>query len=500
MSKKTLKITKVHLLILLTVIGFFLRFYNLSGTLQFLGDQGRDALITYRLLIERDPVFIGPVTSIGNMYLGPAYYYFMLPFYALTYPSPMGPVYAVALLGVLTIPLLYILGKEMVGERPALLASVIYTFAWPFIYNSRFSWNPNPAPFVSLIMIWAIYRAWVKDSRYWMLVSLMFSILIQLHYMNLLSAGVAGLIWLSSIVGVLRKKDPKHTKRFILSTLGAILIFISSLTPLILFDVRNNYLNSTAFYEMIFGKEEQIRGAGSIFDVLQETHGRSMHILFELTTNNLRWLNTLLVIGVFAGIVKVLQSADTRKYILGETLIIMSLCIGIFGTSLYRSSVFDHYLAYLYPVTALILGMVLSYLWKYGFGKLAVITFFGWFFFTNVQKYDFRDLDWNINDMKQVAQSIENRVQPGEKYDVVLLAPHGDIEAMNYRYFLTVSDKQILPRERFAEADTLFIINEHQDIENVVDSPVYQIVVFPNKQPAEVYDAGEGVEVTVLKR
>src|SRR3989344_6479563 len=109
----------------LTLIGGFLRLYNLSGTLQFLGDQGRDALILHRLLIKHDPVFIGPVTSVGNMYLGPAYYYLMLPFYALSYPSPMGAVYAIALLGTLTIPLIYLLGREMVGHRAAILASFI---------------------------------------------------------------------------------------------------------------------------------------------------------------------------------------------------------------------------------------------------------------------------------------------------------------------------------------------------------------------------------------
>ena len=107
------KITLVHWIIFITLIcASFLRLYNIPSTVQFLGDQGRDALIVADIFKKLDPVFIGPVTSVGNMYLGPLYYYFMLPFLFLTYPSPMGPVYAVALLGIVTVFLLFYLGKQ----------------------------------------------------------------------------------------------------------------------------------------------------------------------------------------------------------------------------------------------------------------------------------------------------------------------------------------------------------------------------------------------------
>ena len=89
------------------LIGGFLRLYRVPDTLMFLGDQGRDALIVARIFKEFDPVLIGPVTSVGNLYLGPLYYYFMLPFLWLSYPSPLGPVYAVAIFSTLNLFLLY---------------------------------------------------------------------------------------------------------------------------------------------------------------------------------------------------------------------------------------------------------------------------------------------------------------------------------------------------------------------------------------------------------
>ncbi|MBP9700599.1 hypothetical protein KBD71_04945, partial [Candidatus Woesebacteria bacterium] len=60
----------VVLFLFFLALGTFLRFYRLRSTMQFLGDQGRDALIARGILMDRDPAFIGPVTSVGNMYLG----------------------------------------------------------------------------------------------------------------------------------------------------------------------------------------------------------------------------------------------------------------------------------------------------------------------------------------------------------------------------------------------------------------------------------------------
>jgi len=67
------------LLVVILLIASFLRLYNLPHNMMFLGDQGRDAIIVKNIFTKFDPVFIGPVTSVGNMYLGPLYYYFVVP-------------------------------------------------------------------------------------------------------------------------------------------------------------------------------------------------------------------------------------------------------------------------------------------------------------------------------------------------------------------------------------------------------------------------------------
>ncbi len=490
--------THLWILGVVTLIATFLRFYNLDGTLQFLGDQGRDALITYKMLVEKNLVFIGPVTSVGNMYLGPGYYYFMLPFYALTYPSPMGPVYAVALLGSLTVPLIYLLGKELIGKRGALIASILYAFTWTFIELTRFSWNPNPAPLISLIMIWAIHRAWIKSPMYWIIVGLCFSLLIQLHYLTLLTGGAAGLIWLFTLFKPVVKKS---TKKFFGATFAAVAVFISSLIPLILFDLRHDYLNWRAFQDLLFGEDEHLGSVRKLSDILMETHGRSLQAFFEITLGEVRWLNTLLVVAVIVGIILSLRSNYFRPFRRGILVLVVWMGIGILGAAFYRSTIFNHYIGYLFPVTALLLGLVLSYIAQNKVGKMCVAVGTVLFIMVNIQKYVYRDLSWTINEMQATSEVIQGFIQPGEKYNVVLLAPHGDIEGMNYRYFLTaIGNKPPSPIEEWGNIDTLVVIDEEKTGADIANSAIYEIVVFPTKTPTEIIKIPGGPDILFLRR
>jgi hypothetical protein len=312
-----------------------------------------------------------------------------------------------------------------------------------------------------------------------------------------LSLGSAGIIWIFSLKKYWRDKKKAV---FIGSTLASVLIFVISLSPLILFDFRHDFLNLRAFYDLIFGKEDQIRGASQLVRILKETHGRSMQILFEVVTNQLRWLNTLLVMAVFAFLVKILAMSKRSKFYSGNLVVIIWLAIGVVGTSVYQSSVFDHYISFLFPVSALVLGMVLSELTEIKLGGVLSFMFVAWYLFANLQRYRYQTVTWGIDQIQELSQKIVDTVTASEKYNVVLLADHGDIDAMNYRYFLTVSSRPPLIKERFGESDTLFIINEDKKLKKVVDSPIYEIVVFPNKNSNEVWAIPDGPEVTVLRR
>jgi len=520
-----------QLTILLMVLLFaaFFRLYNLKGTLQFQGDQGRDAMIVADIFKKKDLVFIGPVTSVGNMYLGPIYYYFMLPFLMISYPSPMGPVYAVALLGILTVFLTYKLGKELIGRNAALIASIFLTLSATAITYTRFSWNPNPAPLIALLMLYCSYKA-LKNPKYYIGLFICFSIIIQLHYLATLAMISAGVIWLYDFGRRLKKtlkikKKAKLSSRLIdnlkhilFPTYIGLMIFLLSLSPLVLFDIKHDYLNLRAFSNLLTKEENFIHSlqgklTEKITRTVKETEGRSLHILFEYNVGKNRSLNRYLNVFVYLILLGLLITRKKRKTSDGEAVLIVYLLIGILGTSLYQHTIFDHYIAYLFPITALIYGLVLNQLNKNILGKILSLIFFIWFLNFNLQKMPLKTLGWTIDDIKKTSDSIAKRVMPEEKYNIVLLSQSKDIDGQNYRYFLTTTDNPPVEIEQRGEVETLFIINEEKvnreareaalgqkKTKKVTDLPIYEIVVFPNKEPVEIYQIENGPEITVLRK
>lgn len=493
---------KKYTLIFLLVAAVFSRFYNLPNTVSFLGDQGRDAMIVADIFRRLDPVFIGPVTSVGNLYLGPLYYYFMLPFLWLTYPSPLGPVYAVALLGIITVYLVYFLGKKMLGENAALVATFFYTFSAVITQATRFSWNPNPAPLVSLLLIYTTWIAWKKNPRWWVWAALCLSVLFQLHYLTLLALPAVGLIWLVS----LREHFKAHAlKSIIVPTLLGVGVFLLSIVPLILFDIKHEGTNLKAF-QALMSSSENFAGSqqllGRLTTILKETEGRGMHILFEYMIGKNRVLNQALLYATLIGYASLLRCRHLKKKDASALWVIGSFLItGILGTAVYQHTIFDHYIAYLFPVTAFVYGALLTAIkpkWTaWGVGGLFVVYFLS----HNLPNMPLRSLGWTITDVERTSQEIAKRVAPNERYNLVLLSETGDIDGQSYRYFLSTTHTRPVDAEERGSIETLFIIDEEKKLPKVVDSPIYEIVVFPNKTPAEVFTIeGDGPQITVLRR
>src|SRR5262245_60400749 len=113
------------ILIGIVILAAFMRLYRISEYMTFLGDEGRDVLIAKGIL-EGNLTFLGPRSSAGDFFLGPAYYYMITPFLGLFGLDPVGPAVMVALVSTATVVLIYIVAKKFFDVRAALFASALY--------------------------------------------------------------------------------------------------------------------------------------------------------------------------------------------------------------------------------------------------------------------------------------------------------------------------------------------------------------------------------------
>lgn len=341
------------------LIAAFFRFYRLPEYMTFLGDEGRDALMIKRILVEHDIPLIGPPTSIGNIYLGPLYYYMMTVSMAIFWLNPVTAAYQVAVIGVLTVGLIYYLGRVWFGKSAGWVASFLYAISPVTIIYSRSSWNPNPAPFFALVSIWSLYLAQkFKDFRWFILTGASVAAAAQMHYLALILIPVAGILWLYSLSLKLRKKI--DGRNFFIGTAGGVLAFLALMSPLVIFDLKHNFLNYRAITEFFLnrGTTVNVNPLNSLDRVapifMHNLVGR--YIAGDMIWSN--WLVSILVlVPLIVALYKKIKGQPIRWGILSLG---VWLLVGLTGLSLYKQTIYDHYLGFLNPVPYLLLGALFT--------------------------------------------------------------------------------------------------------------------------------------------
>lgn len=491
--------------LVLTILGAVLRFWNLENSQQFLGDQGRDSLVVSRMFTEGDLVFLGPVTSIGNMYLGPAYYYFMLPFLWLSYPSPMGPIYAVALLGVITIPVLFKVGAELLNKRSALIATFFYTFAPSVVEFTRFSWNPNPAPIVTLFLILGIYRAIKRDPKYWVLAFAMMGLLLQLHYVTLLMGGVIGLFWLMELIKLFHSK--KSASRFLEYSLFSGVVLIASGIPLILFDWKHDWRNVSAL-KNIFIKEEAFSVESATYLEIIRNFFIDLFARFNLIFHE-TWFGigsiksnwTILVILLSITYLLFFLWKHKKNKLLGFSIISASIIISALGLTFYQHNVYIHYVTFLFPISFLLLGAIFDRFLSINpiFGGMIILIFAQYATHRAVVSLNFNDAGTTINEIKQTSNRIISELKNDETYSIALLSGTKDVFGQNYLYFLNTAGRPPVEEIRRGFNDVTFIIDEEKVEDNVLNAHIFEIEIIRNWQIDKIITIPDGPTITVVR-
>ncbi len=243
----------------------------------------------------------------------------------------------------------------------------------------------------------------------------------------------------------------------------------------------------------------------SITKIFYDLKGRSEQIITDISIGKHEGVINffILIVVLTAFSLHIYTERKNKRDVTGELVLASFLLTGILGTAFYNHNVYDHYIAYLFPVSFFVISIALNYLAsKRIFGGLFIFSFlllFARFNYRHAQVI-LSSLGWTIAHTQGVAKTIEDRVAPGEKYNIVLLNDTGDIYGQNYRYFLLASEKPPVGEESFGDIDTLFIIDEQRKVEREVDSPVYEVVTFPSKIVQEKYEIPNGPEIVVLRK
>jgi len=235
------------LLILIIILGSFLRLYKIS-LFNFADDQARDVQMVKRLIIDHKPIWEGPefsvTTPVGKGHLGPFYFYLIAPTYLLWDGSPMGNVLLVAIINIVAIYFMYLVGKRYFNKNVGMISAFFLAISNYMLYFSRTPWNQNILILLLLLMLWSLKKYYEKQENYLILFSLFFAFALQSHASAFLLMPAIILIFAFKLINL-----PK-IKIFLCS----IAVFVLAFLPLIIYDLFHNFINFKAYIYLALGK------------------------------------------------------------------------------------------------------------------------------------------------------------------------------------------------------------------------------------------------------
>ena len=250
-------------IILLTIllISFLFRIYKLDSLYLFDWDQEDDAKKVMEMINLKKPRLIGPrVANDSGFFVGPFHYYFLVPFYIASKGNPLAGAYASVFIELITTLVLYFVSRKIFGQKVAYLAAFLYSIvpldrSWNVMYNAS----------LSLLIFYLCYQLTIGKNKFFPLLIFLYSFSATTH-----------LVSISLIVPIIISLLLTNKKPSLKQSFYSLVLFIIPLCPLILFDLRHQFINLKSLLNFISSSGN---GDNPSYLFLR-TYWRSINLLF----------------------------------------------------------------------------------------------------------------------------------------------------------------------------------------------------------------------------
>lgn len=205
-------------------------------------DQQYASNFAYSVLKEYPIQLIGQGLSIQGLFMGPLYFYYLVPFYALTHLHPIGGYLASVFLGLFTVFVYFWVGKQMFNTTAGLIAAFFRATLFAFL---DIDWSLTPA-FSSDVMViitsFLFYKYWHGEVKSLIPLFFCFGLFTSFH-------PILFPFYLVFIVFLILKRKMPSLKIITLS----IIAFIIPIFPLIRFEFLHSFLEIKQLISLFSG-------------------------------------------------------------------------------------------------------------------------------------------------------------------------------------------------------------------------------------------------------
>jgi len=430
-----LSINKLSLsLILLLVLSFLLRTYNLSNGMTFIGDQGWFYMSARNLLVYGKIPLVGITSSHIWLHQGPLWTYMLSVALVLSKFNPLSGGYLTVILGVLTTFLMFRLGREMFSQKVGLIAAILYGFSPLVVFFDRMPFDPSPIPLFTVLYLYALVR-WLKGNiNYFPVILLLLAVLYNLELATFTLAFPFVLIF---IYGCFKKRSwvlKLLNKKILLSTF---ILPILVMLPVTVYDFSNGFKQTVVFLGWTLYKPFSFliyHSSGNLSQNLKIVMIFCLVNLQRLVFQENLWVSLLLFV---AGICLLsFQVFKNRKIDEPKSILLFLLSIGILGI-IVNQSPSEAYLPIVLPFVIFSVAILFEYLSKVKFLNYVSILILIVVLSSNIYSILNNDLSTEFGDrlnaVKQIIKLADNQA-----YNLVGRGEGSQFESftMNYQYLL----------------------------------------------------------------
>lgn len=291
-----LRITKyTAILILILILGSWLRFYHLEKLMTFIGDQGWFYLSARNMLISGNIPLVGIPSSHPWLHQGPWWTYILVLIFLLTNFHPLAPAYVTAGIGVITILLCYFVTSTLFSKKTGLIAALLYATSPLIIMHDRMPYHTSFIPVVSLFLIYFTYR-WVKENRFFPLLIFLLALLYNLELSNFVF--LFSLVGIVAYVLIMRKRkiaDIYNKKTLSLSVIA----FTFPMLPMLIYDFKNEFPQTVGFVVWLGYRILRFFGYPPIHPEIKEIAVQPLNFFISLYQKLIFLPNDMIAITIF---------------------------------------------------------------------------------------------------------------------------------------------------------------------------------------------------------
>lgn len=423
----------IFILIAILLIGLFFRTYKLVERFGFGHDADLYSWIVKDIVIDKHIRLIGQITSTDGIFIGPLFYYSLIPFYLLFNMDSIGSAYFPIVIAMLTIVSYYFVFTKLFNKVVGIAAAFLHAVSWSTIGYDR----------------WMVPTITTKPWAIWYLYTLIQISRGNFQILPLLAILIA-LIWhvhlalLPTLLAVpvaffISKKLPSLKQIFL-----SFATFMLASAPLIIFEIKHNFIQLRSLIGAFFLKQEGGEGWYKFQVVIDKiSENTSTFLLAPISPPEaVKIPLTLIFILLTLWLVK----AKLCKF--KEVVVLLSWIFGVVAYFTLSSIILSEY----YFTNLEIIFMLIAALIFYGifksniFGKYLVFSILALLFIRNLYLYITGDpyhvgyverkaiaeyITWDAKEKSFPCVAINYITMPGEN--------------VGFRYFFYINNLKLAP-------------------------------------------------------